>query len=198
MSNARIVIVVLLVTSAVVAGGISMLDTATGMGQFQTDAEEAAALDYTDANFSTGTINSTTALVIVQDENVLDKETLVSMLEYQQTVRNNETVNETLVGDDSIRSVGNLIATRAIREQRIGNSERQSDDQPEGAQPDPSLDTQIEVLRSLNESQIDTRVTDTLDGTTSQFSQALAFMPDYYDPGTAATNATLIVVTQEA
>jgi hydrophobe/amphiphile efflux-3 (HAE3) family protein len=198
VSNARIVIVVMLVASAVVAGGISMLDTATGMGQFQTDADEAAALDYTNANFSTGTTNSTTALVIVQDENVLDQETLVSMLEYQQNLRNNESVNKTLIRDDSTRSVGNLIATRAIREQRIGKSDRRSNDQRQGTQPRPSLETQIEVLRSLNESQVDTLVTDTLDGNTSQSSQALAFMPDYYDPGSAATNATLIVVNQEA
>jgi len=53
---------------------------------------------------------------IVQDDDVLDKETLVSILEYEQTVRNNETVNDTLVENDPTRSVANLIATTAFRD----------------------------------------------------------------------------------
>lgn len=195
--NARIVIAVMLVASVAVAAGIPMLESAAGMGQFQTDADEADALDYVDANFSAETTNSTTALVIVKDEDVLDRETLVSMLEYEQTLRNNETVNATLVANDSTRSVANLIATAAIRERRAEASGSPSNDQQGRDRPDPSLDTQIEELRSLNDSRVDALAADVLAGNTSRSSRALAFMPNYYEPGSAEANATLLVVTQE-
>jgi len=72
-----------------------MVDRSTSLDQFQTDADEADALDYVDANFSIGSTDTTSAQVIVRDDNVLDKETLVSILEYERALRTNETVNGT-------------------------------------------------------------------------------------------------------
>jgi len=77
------------------------------LDQFQTDADEADALDYVDANFSSGSTDTTSAQIIVRDDNVLDKETLVSILEYERAPGTNETVNGTLVENDSTRSVAN-------------------------------------------------------------------------------------------
>ncbi|MFQ3295360.1 MAG: putative RND superfamily exporter protein, partial [Halobacteriales archaeon] len=116
--NARIVIAVMVVASALVAAGVPMLDRSTSLDQFQTDADEADALDYADANFAARTENTTTAQVIVEDDNVLDSETLVAMLEYQEGLHDNETISETLVANDSTRSVANVIGTAAIREDR--------------------------------------------------------------------------------
>lgn len=116
--NARLVIAVMVVASAVVAAGVPMVDRSTSLDQFQTDADEADALDYVDANFSIGSTDTTSAQVIVRDDNVLDKETLVSILEYERALRTNETVNGTLVENDSTRSVANLVATTSIREDR--------------------------------------------------------------------------------
>lgn len=59
--NARIVIAVMLLASALVAAGIPMVERSTSLDQFQTDADEADALDYSDANFSTGTANTTSS-----------------------------------------------------------------------------------------------------------------------------------------
>jgi len=116
--NARLVIAVMVVASAVVAAGVPMVDRSTSLDQFQTDADEADALDYVDANFSSGSTDTTSAQIIVRDDNVLDKETLVSILEYERALRTNETVNGTLVENDSTRSVANLVATTPIREDR--------------------------------------------------------------------------------
>lgn len=76
--NARIVIAIMLVASAVVAGGVTMVDRTTSLDQFQTDADEADALDYADTNLSSGTENATRAQVIVEDGGVLDRETLAA------------------------------------------------------------------------------------------------------------------------
>jgi len=118
--NARLVIAVMVVASAVVAAGVPMVDRSTSLDQFQTDADEADALDYVDANFSIGSTDTTSAQVIVRDDNVLDKETLVSILEYERALRTNETVNGTLVENDSTRSVANLVATTDSRFGKTG------------------------------------------------------------------------------
>jgi hydrophobe/amphiphile efflux-3 (HAE3) family protein len=287
-NNARVVIVVMLLTSAVVAGGISMLDRSTSLDQFQTDADEAEALEYADENFGGGTANTTRAQVIVEDDNVLDRESLLSILEYEQTLRENETVNQTLVENESTQSVANLVATTAIREQQaaelrsrerglaeiertladglasLGNNSNASirttfdgieantsvnftedeyalfaeavedrrasadetattgnlseseptsenvtkqilaeeyatlaEDKATLTRLHPSLERQIETLRSRNASEIEPIVADALSGNSTQSAQALAFMPHYYEPGTTETNATLLVVTQE-
>ncbi|WP_225336094.1 efflux RND transporter permease subunit [Halomicrobium urmianum] len=293
--SARLVIAVMLIASAIVAAGVPMVDRSTSLDQFQTDADEADALDYVDANFSSGTANTTSAQVIVRDDNVLDKETLVSILEYEQALRTNETVNETLVENGSTRSVANLVATAAIRDDRAaelqtrerelarteaelagaldslasnpnasvrpafdavdantsvtlteedyalfadaaeerrgssdgnattdrtataaarnetGDSTRNvteqiladeyailAEDRRELADLDPTLENQTEELRSLNDSEVETVVADVLGGDSDQSARALAFMPDYYEPGSTEANATLLVVTQES
>jgi predicted RND superfamily exporter protein len=117
--KARIVIAVMLVASVVVGAGVTMLDRSTSLDQFQTDADEADALDYADANFSSGTENATRAQVIVQNDDVLDQETLLAMLEYEQSLRNNETVNETLADETPTASVAQILATASIRQNQI-------------------------------------------------------------------------------
>lgn len=231
--NARIVIAVMLVASIVVGSGVTTLDRSTSLNQFQTDADEADALDYVESNFSSGTENATRAQVIVQDEDVLDRETLVAMLDYEQSIRNNGTINETLADENPTASVAQVLATASIRENRTedlrdrqrelnetasaGQSEADgvdsrnqnesiladeyanlSDERSEIADLDPTLDEQIDALQSLNNSQIDDLAADVLGGNASQSARAMAFMPEYYEPGSSDVNATLIVVTQES
>jgi hydrophobe/amphiphile efflux-3 (HAE3) family protein len=288
-ANARTVIAVMLVASAVAAAGVPMVDRSTSLDQFQTGADEADALEYTEENFSTGRANTTSAQVVVRDDDVLDGETLVSILEYQQALRTNGTVDDTLVENDSTRSVANLVAVTSIRAERAeelrtrerelartetalddalgslagnpdasvrptfdavdantsvnltddqyarfaeaveqrrtttngtrtaangtgarngtGNVTRQilaeeyatvAEDRRDLADLDPDLDAQIDELESLTDSQIEVLVADVLAGNTSQSTRALAFVPDYYEPGATEANATLVVVTQES
>ena len=63
--NARVVVVLMLVASAVAVGGIPMVERSTSLDQFQTDADEARALEYSDEHFGAGTANETTVQSVV-------------------------------------------------------------------------------------------------------------------------------------
>ncbi|HKL28326.1 MAG TPA: MMPL family transporter, partial [Natrialbaceae archaeon] len=84
----------------------------------QADTDEADALDYAETNFTSSRGNATVAQIVVRDENVLDRKSLLSVLEYEQALRANETINETLVEEDAIRSVADVVAKASIRQDR--------------------------------------------------------------------------------
>ncbi|ELZ09919.1 hypothetical protein C479_10110 [Halovivax asiaticus JCM 14624] len=199
--NARLVVVGMLVASAVIGAGVPMVERSLSLDQFQTDDEAADALEYVAANFSTDGSETTTAQVVVRDENVLDRETLVAVLEYERALWDDETVDETLV---DTHSVAELVATAAITEERDWTNATRtkiaSSDTGAGP-PDPErasdIDAQLDALRSLSDDEVERLVGDVLAGDGNRSSQALTLLPDYYEPGTTETNATLLVVTQE-
>jgi len=117
IDHSRAVIVVMLVLTLALGSGASMVEQSSSLDQFQTDSAEAEALDYANANFSTGSDNTTSAQIIQRDDNVLDRESLVGLLEYQQALRENETINETLTSDRPTASVANVVATAAIQQE---------------------------------------------------------------------------------
>ncbi|TKX52832.1 RND family transporter, partial [Halorubrum sp. SS7] len=92
MDHSRVVIAVMLVLTVAIGSGAVMVEQTSSLDQFQTDSPESDALEYIQENFSTGEENTTTAQVIQRDEDVFDEASLVGMLEYQQTLRENETV----------------------------------------------------------------------------------------------------------
>jgi len=116
LNHSRAVIVVMLVLTLALGSGASMVEQSSSLDQFQTDSPEAEALDYVDANFSTGSENTTSAQIIQRDDNVLDRESLVGLIEYQQVLRDNRTIDETLVSERSTASVANVVATAAIQQ----------------------------------------------------------------------------------
>ncbi|MFW6018733.1 MAG: MMPL family transporter, partial [Halapricum sp.] len=64
----------------------------------------------------------------------------------------------------------------------------------------PSLDRQIETIRSLNESELEALIETVLSSDGGQAAdQALGFMPasGYYEPGSTSANATMLLVTQQ-
>ncbi|USZ68363.1 MMPL family transporter [Halorussus salilacus] len=81
-----------------------------------------------------------------------------------------------------------------LRERGDRLQERQEDLQ-NGSQP--TLDEQVEQLRSMNDSEVEDVVTTVLsDDGDGPSSQAFSFMPTSYDPGSTEANATMIVVFQ--
>ncbi|MFC7198340.1 hypothetical protein [Halospeciosus flavus] len=122
-----------------------MVDRSTSLDQFQTDADETDELDYIDANFSSGATGMTSAKAIVRDEKILEKETHVTILEYERALQTNETVNETLVENDSTRSVANLVATTSIREDRAAELQTR---ERELARTETSLAEALDSLES--------------------------------------------------
>jgi len=63
--------------------------------------------------------------------------------------------------------------------------------------PDPTLDEQIEQLRSMNDSEIEAAVEAVL-GDGDNGAGPLALMPTDYEPGETSAEATVLVVTQES
>ncbi|WP_254768993.1 efflux RND transporter permease subunit [Salinilacihabitans rarus] len=115
-SHSRIVLVALLLTTALVGAGAPMVDDDSSLDQFESDSPEGEALEYAQGNFTVeDQENTTTVQVIVRDDNVLTRESLVSTLEFQREIRNTESINATLVEDDPTVGVANLVATTAIR-----------------------------------------------------------------------------------
>jgi predicted RND superfamily exporter protein len=135
MDHSKAVIAVMLVLTVAIGSGASMVEQTSSLDQFQSDSPEGDALDYAQENFSTGDDDTTTAQVIQRDDDVFDKSSLVGLLEYQQTLHDNETVNGTLAGDRPTASIANVIATAAI------TAEEGEDVRATGAE-----------LRALNES----------------------------------------------
>ncbi|ERJ04727.1 Sterol-sensing domain protein [Halorhabdus tiamatea SARL4B] len=111
-------IAVMLVVTVLVGAGAAQVEQTSSLDQFQSDTPEAEDLDYIDQHFSTGSDNTTTAQIIVRGENVLSNETLIETLEYQQALRDNETINGTLAADRPTTGVANAIATAGIQQER--------------------------------------------------------------------------------
>jgi predicted RND superfamily exporter protein len=109
----RVAIVVMLLLTVLVGAGAPMVESSSSLDQFQTDSEESEKLDYIQQNF-TADDNTTTAQVIVRGENVLTKQSLLSILEFQQRLNDNATVNATLVKNDSTASIANVVARTAL------------------------------------------------------------------------------------
>ena len=117
LSHSRIAIVVMLALTAVIGAGAPMVDQASSLDQFQSDTVEAEKLDYVDQNFA-GTANTTTVQIVVRGDDVLSRESLIAMLEYQQNLRQDEQIRGTLTGEDSTVGVPNAVATAAITQER--------------------------------------------------------------------------------
>ncbi|MFC7135144.1 MULTISPECIES: MMPL family transporter [Salinibaculum] len=117
--HSRIAIVVMLLLTVVVGAGAPMVESSSSLDQFQTESDESKKLDYIDANFSTGEDNTTTAQIIVRGDNVLSRDALISTLEFEQRLYDNETINATLVDDGAISGVANAVARTAIAQEEV-------------------------------------------------------------------------------
>ncbi|HKL28403.1 MAG TPA: RND family transporter, partial [Natrialbaceae archaeon] len=114
--HSRVTIALMLLLTGVFVAGLPMMERSTSLDQFQADTDEADALDYAETNFTSSRGNATVAQIVVRDDNVLDRESLLSLLEYEQALRANETITETLVEEDAIRSVADVVAKASIRQ----------------------------------------------------------------------------------
>ncbi|WP_246045715.1 MMPL family transporter [Halorussus ruber] len=118
--HSRGIIAVLLVLTVLVGAGAPMVGQSSSLEQFQSDSTAAEKLDYIETNFASGDQNQTSVQLIVRDEdgNVLSKGALVETLQLQQSLRNNETINQSLVNDTPTAGVTNIVASVAIRQEQ--------------------------------------------------------------------------------
>lgn len=124
MDHSRAAIAVMVVLTAIVGAGAPGVEQSSSLDQFQTESTAADKLDYIEANFSAGRSNTTTVQVIVRDDDVLDRASLIGILRYQQRLRSDPQVNETLVVERPTASIANAIAVAAIREEQVTALER--------------------------------------------------------------------------
>jgi predicted RND superfamily exporter protein len=115
--HSRIAIVVMLLLTVGIAAGAPQVEQESSLDQFQTDSVEADKLDFIEANFSIGDENTTTAQVIVREEdgNVLDKESLLASLQYQRQLRTDDRTADSLTGEQKTLGVANVIAIAGLR-----------------------------------------------------------------------------------
>jgi predicted RND superfamily exporter protein len=115
--HSRIAIVVMLLLTVGISAGAPQVSQESSLDQFQTDSVEADKLDFVQSNFSSGNENSTTAQIIVREENgnVLDKQSLLGTLEYQRTLRADDRTADSLTGDRPTFGIANVLATAAIQ-----------------------------------------------------------------------------------
>ncbi|MWV38518.1 MMPL family transporter [Natrialba sp. INN-245] len=130
-SNARIVLVSLLLTTALVGAGASMVDDDSSLEQFESDSPEGEAMEAIDDRFGVDDEEETTSVQVItrgDGENVLTRESLLESLEFQEEIRENGSINETLVEDDAITGVENVVAITAITNEQIAELEELGDD----------------------------------------------------------------------
>jgi len=152
-THSAIVLIVLLLVTAMVGAGATMVDDESSLEQYETDSPEGNALEFATENFASEDQENTTAVqVIVRGDDVLSKESLRSSLEFQQELRNDESINSTLVEEEAIVGVENVVATTAIREEQAEDlSERASDLEDRSEELNETADELEQRRTDLNE-----------------------------------------------
>ncbi|UHQ98666.1 MMPL family transporter (plasmid) [Natrinema zhouii] len=210
MAHSRAVIAVMLVLTVVVGAGAGMIEQSSSLDQFQSDSTEAQKLSYVEENFTTGQENTTSAQVIVRGENVLSQESMVEQLRLQQSFRENETINRTLVDEQPTVGTANLVALASLSggqqaAQENGSSQQQAAQEngtsqqqaTQEAPASPTLQDQIDALESMNATEYERALGAVLSEDSSGQMNGLAFMPTNYEAGSTSANATMLLVTHQ-
>lgn len=201
VSHSRLVIVLVLSLTAVVAAGAAIGESEEGeIGQFDVDSEETDALEEIESTY--GTDDAIVAQVVVRDEggDVLTRESLLEGLELQRAVREDEELNATL-DEQGFVGLENVVGTAAVYEDRAA----EADGPPDASQP--TLEEQIAALESRSDEEVEELLADVLDpdGDVGQGGQSAGagaeadpyeFLPTDYEPGETEADARLTLVFQ--
>ncbi|MFP8951616.1 efflux RND transporter permease subunit [Natrialbaceae archaeon A-arb3/5] len=208
VTHSRLVVVLVLLLTAVVAAGIAVSDVEdAGIGEFETDSEETEALEYIDANYEADETVVTQLVVREEGGDVLTRESLLDGLLLQRDAREIDSVNATLADDGATANGGfvgleNIVATVAVFEDRAA----EANGPPDTTQP--TLDEQIEALESRSDSAVETLLADLLDpdaetpaqggdSGTGGDAEPTEFLPADYEPGDTEADARLTLLLQD-
>ncbi|WP_135821422.1 efflux RND transporter permease subunit [Halostella litorea] len=202
----RLVAVAVLLLTAVVAAGAVVGETADGgIGQFETDTPERAALEEIEADYPSD--DAVVTQVVVRDGNVLSRDSLLSSLRLQRDLRANDTVGPTLREEQGTVGLENVIATAAYYEDRSaggnatggppggssGNASAAGQQRPTA----PTLDEQVAALESRNASEVEALVGRVLDpDAETPGGDPYQFLPSSYRPGATTADARITFVFQ--
>ena len=173
-SYSKVVLVILLVATAVIGSGATMVDDDSSLDQFESDSPEGQASEYISENFTTEDGENTTTVQVIKrgdlrGTNVLSQESLVTSLEFQQEIRANESINATLHDDSPIVGVENIVAISEIRGAEFDELEAEADALNESAD---ELEAEADAL---NES------ADALEAEFERFNESLEALNDTAD-----------------
>ncbi len=180
---------------AVVGTGAANIEESPEMELFSEDPPEVQAQEYVQEEFTPYEGNTTELVVMVRNEsgNVLTRDSLLESLRYQQSLRNNETVNATLLDGSAAFGVENLVAAMAIQR------EQEPTEGPLTRDALPPLSEQIAQLESMSKAEVRAVITALLDpGDSSALSNAaLSLLPQDYEPGSPDAHGRITVVTYQ-
>ena len=120
VEHRRLVIVLLLVVIGAVGAGAAQVEDSASLSQFETSSDEAQKLEYIDSNFGTGG-NTTTVQVIVREDNVLARESLLDQLRFERDLVEDDSINRTLADSQAPAGISNVVAIAAIRQEQAAN-----------------------------------------------------------------------------
>jgi predicted RND superfamily exporter protein len=119
-THTRAVIAVLLLATVVIGAGVPLVEDETDISQFESQSPAVNASTFIGENFvPEGGENRTTIQVIrrgEEGENVLTREELLDSLEFQQSLRAHPEIGPTLVEDEPMTGVGNVLALYHIQQ----------------------------------------------------------------------------------
>ena len=176
-------LLVILLLSGVMVVGVTQVNTASqasaDSGAFN-DVERVEKANYVDANYgqTERNPNLTVQQVYVRDSGgeVLESQSLLAGLRYQQAIRENDSVRTSLHEAGTI-GISNLVASRLAP----GST--------------PSLQAQIDALENASDHRVDRAV----DATLQNNAEAMRFLPSDHEPSvTSATDRRIIVAFDTA
>jgi len=120
VEHRRLVIVTLLVVIGAVGAGAAQVEDSASLSQFETSSDEAQKLEYVDENFGSSG-NTTTVQVIVREDDVLARESLLEQLRFERALAEDDSINRTLSESQAPAGIANVVATAAIRGEQTAN-----------------------------------------------------------------------------
>ena len=194
-AHSKILIVVLLLTTAGFAVGVPMVEQDSEVEQFESESEATEAQDYINENFGVEMDDDEdefqqsavqAAYRADEGENALSQDALVATLEFQKQLLESESVGETLDRRSPFQSVAGLIDVEGEGQlnqppQTIENKTSQIENRIEYIEEDLSEEELEEKLQTLSNDR-DPRY--------------LSLLPEAYEPGSVEAEAQLVVIAQ--
>ena len=192
-THSKLVILVVLLMTAVVAAGAAVGDTTeSDIGEFEVDSAEFAAADFVENNYRQD--NTVGAQLVVRDQggDVLTRESLIAGLELQEQIQNDEAIAETLSGPGVI-GIENIVGSAAVF------ADAQAGDAPPPT-GQPSLTAQREALESRSDEEVEALLERILDPDREVplpgDGDPYDFLPRSYVPGETSAESRLTFISQ--
>jgi predicted RND superfamily exporter protein len=194
----KTIIVIVLLLTAAIGVGAAQIEQESDTGQFETESPAADAQAYIDENFSVQTSEeengseTATVQLIQRGDDVLTRPALIESLEFQEAIRDTETIASTLTEENAVFGVPNVIGGQAYG---LLAERGEAPGGPPGSETGPTIQQQRWAIGNITETELNETITDVLgEGGNSQ---ALGLMPASYDRGSTTAESHLTVITQE-